>query len=297
MPILEVQHLTKKFKENSFYSLRDINFSINEGDIVGLIGKNGAGKSTLLKSIAKSYIPTSGVIKYKGKDIRSQDNMLDGFGILIDTVFYPQLSVIDNLRLYLSVHHKEQYIKNIPEVLKLVDLYKARNRKPIGFSFGMKQRVGLAIALIAEPTFLILDEPFVGLDQTGVNRLINILRTWSKNREISMLISSHQLTNLESVCNRYLFIDAGQLVKYASDHQNGDIILTLQKDIKIPDNLREVKINGQNVIKQQNTKIVLRYDISADVLNKIMRFLSEENAIKGIAVENDELKSYFDKED
>lgn len=297
MPILEVQHLTKKFKGNSFYSLKDINFSINKGDIVGLVGKNGAGKSTLLKSIAKSYIPTSGIIKYKGTDIRSKDNMLDEFGILIDTVFYPQLSVIDNLKLYLSVHDKEQYIKNIPKVLKLVDLYDARNRKPSGFSFGMKQRVGLAIALIAEPTFLILDEPFVGLDQMGVNRLINILQTWSNNREISMLISSHQLTNLESVCNRYLFIDAGQLVKYASDHQNGDIMITLRKNIRIPDNLKEAKVNDKNVIKQQGTEIILRYDISTNLLNEVMKFLSVQNAIKDITVENDELKSYFDKED
>lgn len=296
MPILEVQHLTKKFKENSFYSLKDINFSIDKGDIVGLVGKNGAGKSTLLKSIAKSYIPTSGVIKYKGVDIRSKDNMLDDFGILIDTVFYPQLSVVDNLKLYLSVHHKEQYAKNIPEVLKLVDLYNAKDRKPSGFSFGMKQRVGLAIALIAEPTFLILDEPFVGLDQMGVDRLINILQTWSKNREISMLISSHQLTNLESVCNRYLFIDAGQLVKYASDHQNGDIILTLQKDINIPDDFKNAKVNGQNVITQSGTRVVLRYNISTDLLNKIMQFLSGQNALKDITVENDELKAYFDKE-
>lgn len=296
MPILEVQHLTKKFKENSFYSLKDINFSINKGDIVGLVGKNGAGKSTLLKSIAKSYIPTSGVIKYKGIDIRSKDNMLDDFGILIDTVFYPQLSVVDNLKLYLSVHHKENYTKNIPEVLKLVDLYEARNRKPSGFSFGMKQRVGLAIALIAEPTFLILDEPFVGLDQMGINRLINILQTWSKNREISMLISSHQLTNLESVCNRYLFIDAGQLVKYASDHQNGDIILTLQKDIQIPDNFKDAKVNNQSVIKKNGMKVILRYDISTNLLNEVMQFLSAQNALKGISVENDALKSYFDKE-
>ncbi|MCZ2946938.1 ATP-binding cassette domain-containing protein, partial [Acinetobacter baumannii] len=128
----------------------------------------------------------------------------------------------------LQVHHKEQYLKNIPEILKLVDLYDAKDRKPDGFSFGMKQRVGVAIALIAEPSFLLLDEPFVGLDQVGVNRLINILQTWAKNREISMLVSSHQLENLEAVCNRYLFIDSGQLVNYSNTSERGDIIVFLQ---------------------------------------------------------------------
>lgn len=296
MPILEVQHLTKKFKGNSFYSLKDVNFSINQGDIVGLVGKNGAGKSTLLKSIAKSYIPSSGTIKYQGVDIRSKDNMLDDFGILIDTVFYPQLSVVDNLKLYLEVHHKKQYLKNIPEVLKLVDLYDARDRKPEGFSFGMKQRVGVAIALIAEPTFLILDEPFVGLDQLGINRLIKVLQTWAKNREVSMLISSHQLTNLEAICNRYLFIDSGQLVKYSNEHQNGDVILILQKNIQLPTEIKNAKMNDRNLVEQNGMRIVLSHDLSADLLNKTMQFVSAQNALKSIKVENNALKSYFKEE-
>ncbi|NRN89306.1 putative ABC transporter ATP-binding protein YxlF [Lactobacillus helveticus] len=295
MPILEVDHLSKKFKGNNFYSLKDVNFTVNKGDIVGLVGKNGAGKSTLLKSIAKSYIPTSGTIKYKGTDIRSKDNMLDDFGILIYTVFYPQLSVVDNLKLYLQVHHKEQYLKNIPEILKLVDLYDAKDRKPDGFSFGMKQRIGVAIALIAEPSFLLLDEPFVGLDQVGVNRLINILQTWAKNREISMLVSSHQLANLEDVCNRYLFIDSGQLVNYSNTSERGDIIVSLQKDVQSPADLLEVKINDKPLITQIDDRINISQNTSAQLLNELMKFLSARDAIKSISTEQNSLKSYFNK--
>ncbi|NRO22274.1 putative ABC transporter ATP-binding protein YxlF [Lactobacillus helveticus] len=295
MPILEVDHLSKKFKGNNFYSLKDVNFTVNKGDIVGLVGKNGAGKSTLLKSIAKSYIPTSGTIKYKETDIRSKDNMLDDFGILIYTVFYPQLSVVDNLKLYLQVHHKEQYLKNIPEILKLVDLYDAKDRKPDGFSFGMKQRIGVAIALIAEPSFLLLDEPFVGLDQVGVNRLINILQTWAKNREISMLVSSHQLANLEDVCNRYLFIDSGQLVNYSNTSERGDIIVSLQKDVQSPADLLEVKINDKPLITQIDDRINISQNTSAQLLNELMKFLSARDAIKSISTEQNSLKSYFNK--
>ncbi|WP_367396667.1 ABC transporter ATP-binding protein [Lactobacillus helveticus] len=293
--MLEVDHLSKKFKGNNFYSLKDVNFTVNKGDIVGLVGKNGAGKSTLLKSIAKSYIPTSGTIKYKETDIRSKDNMLDDFGILIYTVFYPQLSVVDNLKLYLQVHHKEQYLKNIPEILKLVDLYDAKDRKPDGFSFGMKQRIGVAIALIAEPSFLLLDEPFVGLDQVGVNRLINILQTWAKNREISMLVSSHQLANLEDVCNRYLFIDSGQLVNYSNTSERGDIIVSLQKDVQSPADLLEVKINDKPLITQIDDRINISQNTSAQLLNELMKFLSARDAIKSISTEQNSLKSYFNK--
>ncbi|NRN73844.1 ABC-type transporter ATP-binding protein EcsA [Lactobacillus helveticus] len=221
--------------------------------------------------------------------------MLDDFGILIYTVFYPQLSVVDNLKLYLQVHHKEQYLKNIPEILKLVDLYDAKDRKPDGFSFGMKQRVGVAIALIAEPSFLLLDEPFVGLDQVGVNRLINILQTWAKNREISMLVSSHQLANLEAVCNRYLFIDSGQLVNYSNTSERGDIIVFLQKDVQLPADLLEVKINDKPLITQIDDRINISKNTSAQLLNELMKFLSARDAIKSISTEQNSLKSYFNK--
>lgn len=290
MAILTIENLSKKFKENDFYSLKNINLTVNKGDIVGLVGKNGSGKSTLLKSIAKSYIPTSGIIKYKGTNIRSANNMLSDFGIMIEPVFYPQLSVIDNLKLYLEIHNQNQYRKNIPEILKLVDLYTSKDRKPAGFSFGMKQRVALAIALIAEPSFLLLDEPFVGLDQVGIKRLINILQTWSKNREVSMIISSHQLSELEAVCTRYVFIDDGQLVKYNGKGNHGDIIVELQHRISSADKSIE---SLQNLITIDNNTLIIDQRATPEELNTIFQFLSSNHLIKKISVQENILKSYF----
>lgn len=200
--MLKINNLSKQFPGNDFYSLQDVTMEIKKGEIVGLIGKNGAGKSTLMKMMAKSLKPTSGTITYYDVDINSRDNILVDFGIMIDPVFYPEMSVVDNLKFYLKLHGKEELYPNIESTLKLVELWEARHRKPKGFSFGMKQRTALAIALVAEPDFLILDEPFVGLDPIGVQKLIDILKKWSSERQISMLISSHQLGELEALCSR-----------------------------------------------------------------------------------------------
>lgn len=211
MSTLKIEHLSKKFKCNDFYSLEDVNLELKDGDIVGLVGKNGAGKSTLLKLVAKSYIPTSGTVKLDGYDIYKANYILRDVGIMIEPVFYSQLTVENNLKFYLDIHNHWKYIDNIHKTLELVDLWEKRRCKPETFSFGMKQRLALAIALVDEPKFLLLDEPFVGLDPYGVQELLNILKTWANKRNISMIISSHQLSELESICNRFVILENGKL--------------------------------------------------------------------------------------
>lgn len=113
MAIIEVKGLGKRYKGNDFYSLKNANFTIEEGDIVGLVGKNGSEKSTLLKLLAKSQNPTEGTVFFNGKDIFKEDNILRDFGIMIEPVFFPQISVEENVKLYLKIHKKEQYQDNI----------------------------------------------------------------------------------------------------------------------------------------------------------------------------------------
>lgn len=216
MTIIEVNNLSKQYSSNDFYSLKDANFTIQEGEIVGLVGKNGSGKSTLLKMMAKSQRPTEGSVLFKGQDMFKTENVLDDFGIMIEPVFFPQISVEENLKLYLKIHQKESYLTNIEPILKLVDLWNVKDRKPDKFSFGMKQRTALALALITEPKCVLLDEPFVGLDPNGVENLLAILKQWAKTNKTSMLISSHQLTELEHLCDRYLFIENGVIRQFDS---------------------------------------------------------------------------------
>ena len=289
--MLKIENLSKKFPGNDFYSLSDVSLEIEKGEIVGLIGKNGAGKSTLMKMMAKSQKPTSGKISYNGTDINSNDNVLEDFGIMIEPVFYPEMSVIDNLKFYLKLHGKKELYPNIERTLKLVELWESRNRKPKGFSFGMKQRTALAIALVAEPDFLILDEPFVGLDPVGVQKLIDILKKWSSERQISMLISSHQLGELEALCNRYIYIEGGKLAESFIGKAQPSLVVHLNSKYHMC-NLKD-HISQGITLSDGLLDILISFDKEA--LNDIFGVLASESLVESIEVKENHLKEVFMK--
>ena len=289
--MLKIENLSKKFPGNDFYSLSDVSLEIEKGEIVGLIGKNGAGKSTLMKMMAKSQKPTSGKISYNGTDINSNDNVLEDFGIMIEPVFYPEMSVIDNLKFYLKLHGKKELYPNIERTLKLVELWESRNRKPKGFSFGMKQRTALAIALVAEPDFLILDEPFVGLDPVGVQKLIDILKKWSSERQISMLISSHQLGELEALCNRYIYIEGGKLAESFIGKAQPSLVGHLNSKYHMC-NLKDHISQG---ITLSDGLLDIPISVDKEALNDIFGVLASESLVESIEVKENHLKEVFMK--
>ena len=289
--MLKIENLSKKFPGNDFYSLSDVSLEIEKGEIVGLIGKNGAGKSTLMKMMAKSQKPTLGKISYNGTDINSNDNVLEDFGIMIEPVFYPEMSVIDNLKFYLKKKRKKELYPNIERTLKLVELWESRNRKPKGFSFGMKQRTALAIALVAEPDFLILDEPFVGLDPVGVQKLIDILKKWSSERQISMLISSHQLGELEALCNRYIYIEGGKLAESFIGKAQPSLVVHLNSKYHMC-NLKDHISQG---ITLRDGLLDIPISVDKEALNDIFGVLASESLIESIEVKENHLKEVFMK--
>lgn len=287
--MLTIHNLSKKFAGNDFYSLRNVNLEINKGEIVGLIGKNGAGKSTLMKLIAKSLKPTEGEIYYNEVELSSKDCLLQDVGIMIDPVFYPEMTVEDNLKFYLRLHNKKELFTNIESTLRLVELWEVRKRKPKNFSFGMKQRTALAIALVAEPNFLILDEPFVGLDPIGVQKLILILKEWASQRKISMLISSHQLSELESLCDRYVYIESGCLADEFSKPSGRDILIELIDD----ENISILESYLSDTVYIENQYLVISSQCSRGELNKVLQFLGEKQMISSISMKENQLKDIF----
>lgn len=287
--MLTIHNLSKKFAGNDFYSLRNVNLEINKGEIVGLIGKNGAGKSTLMKLIAKSLKPTEGEIYYNEVELSSKDCLLQDVGIMIDPVFYPEMTVEDNLKFYLRLHNKKELFTNIESTLRLVELWEVRKRKPKNFSFGMKQRTALAIALVAEPNFLILDEPFVGLDPIGVQKLIVILKEWASQRKISMLISSHQLSELESLCDRYVYIESGCLADEFSKPSGRDVLIELIDDV----NSSILKSYLSDTVYLEDQYLVLSSQCSREELNKVLQFLGEKQMISSISIKENQLKDIF----
>ena len=295
MAIIEVKGLGKKYKGNAFYSLENATFTIEEGDIIGLVGKNGSGKSTLLKILAKSQNPTEGNVFFNGRDIFKEDNILKDFGIMIEPVFFPQISVEENLKLYLKIHKKEQYQDNIEKILKLVGLWEAKDRKPIDFSFGMKQRTALALALVTEPQFVLLDEPFVGLDPIGVKNLLEILKQWSKVNKTSMIVSSHQLAELEDLCTRYLFIESGIIDDKISTEQNS-IIIELNEIFRDEDNHLIENLVKKYSLKYSENHIEIDNSVNNEALNSILEQLAVAKLINNVLSKKDSLERLFVEE-
>lgn len=295
MAIIEVKGLGKKYKGNSFNSLENANFTIEEGDIIGLVGKNGSGKSTLLKILAKSQNPTEGNVFFNGREIFKEDNILKDFGIMIEPVFFPQISVEENLKLYLKIHKKEQYQDSIEKILKLVGLWEAKDRKPIDFSFGMKQRTALALALVTEPQFVLLDEPFVGLDPIGVKNLLEILKQWSKVNKTSMIISSHQLAELEDLCTRYLFIESGIIDDKISTEQNS-IIIELNEIFRDEDNRLIENLVKKYSLKYSENNIEIDNSVNNEALNSILEQLAVAKLINNVLSKKDSLERLFVEE-
>lgn len=208
MSLLEIKNLKKKYGE--FEALKGLNFSVNAGEIVALLGKNGAGKTTLLNSIAGYIFPTSGDILYKGETLLKSENRLNEFGILIEPTFIPYLNAHDNLDILLKITGIYDGEENIDELLAEVGLKNKKREKTRAYSFGMKQRLGLAQALLNNPQFLILDEPFVGLDPIGKEIFKNIIIRKAREEKVGVLFSSHDLEDVEEICDRIVLIDSGE---------------------------------------------------------------------------------------
>lgn len=210
--ILETHNLTKKYK--NFTALDNLNITIQKGDIYGLIGRNGAGKTTLMKLITTLAKPTSGSFTLFGKSSDSNDlyESKGRVGALIEyPAFYPNLSAFDNLKYY-AIQRGITDMKQIDKVLDIVNLRDTGKKKVKTFSLGMKQRLGIALAILNNPDFVILDEPINGLDPIGISELRDTFKNLAKNG-ITLLVSSHILSELYVLSTKFAFIEGGRLIK------------------------------------------------------------------------------------
>lgn len=209
--LLETKQLSKKYGE--FTALTPTNLSLEKGCIYGLIGKNGAGKSTLLRLIAGQTPLTSGEIVLFGKTGSELEQARKRTGAIVEhPAFYPGLSGRKNLEYY-RIQRGIVERNSVDRVLKELDLLEIADKKFKEYSLGNKQRLGLALALLGNPDFLILDEPINGLDPMGIIEIRNLLLELNQKRHISILISSHILSELETMITRVGFIDKGCLIE------------------------------------------------------------------------------------
>ncbi|QBD83912.1 ABC transporter ATP-binding protein [Clostridium tetani] len=216
--VLKVKNITKKY--HNHLAVNNVSMEINQGEIYGLVGKNGAGKTTLLKMICGLTIPSIGEISLFNETSQNGLNKSRRrTGSIIETPsFFPYLSAKKNLEYYRI--QKGIAEKNcVDEIIKAVNLEDAGNKKFKNFSLGMKQRLGLALALMANPDLLILDEPINGLDPTGIVEFREILLKLNKERNTTIIISSHILGELSQMATMYGFINKGELVEQLSSKE------------------------------------------------------------------------------
>ena len=301
--VLELKNVSKIMNNKALVD--DITFTVNEGEIFGFLGPNGAGKTTTIKMITGLYKISKGEIYIDGKSVKSQfEKALKGVGGIIENPeMYGYLSGRDNLKLYGRMHggiNKER----IEEVVKLVKLGNRIDDKVSKYSLGMRQRLGVAQALLHNPKLLILDEPTNGLDPMGIKELREMLRNLAEKEKLSVMVSSHLLSEMELMCDRFGIIDCGKMIdiKTISDikksefetHKSYYIEVDNKKDAIriINDKYPEFGINEfENGIKltcekeelaKVNKELILN-DISIYIVTIITKTLEEEfmNVTKG----------------
>lgn len=209
-PIIRVRELSKQFGDLT--AVDRLSFTVNEGDVYGFLGQNGAGKSTTIRMLLTLIAPTAGEIELFGKKLQgNKHEILSQLGAVIEKPdVYKYLSAYDNLALFAKLSHKKIGRAQLMDQLEMVGLASRAHDKVKTFSQGMKQRLGIAIALVHDPRLIILDEPTNGLDPQGIADIRNLILHLSRERNKTILVSSHLLTEIEQVATRVLIIDKGR---------------------------------------------------------------------------------------
>lgn len=211
-PLVRVHHLSKNFGD--FKAVNDLSFTVNEGDVYGFLGQNGAGKSTSIRMMLSLIRPSSGEIEIFGKSLfRYRREILSQIGAIIERPdMYKYLSAFDNLSIFSRMSGRRRSKNELMEMLSFVGLAGREKDKVKTYSQGMKQRLGIAIALIHDPKLVILDEPTNGLDPQGIADMRNLIIDLSRKQGRTVIVSSHLLSEIELMANRMIIIDKGRKI-------------------------------------------------------------------------------------
>jgi len=210
--IVEVKNLVKNY--GSFCAVKDVSFDVYQNDVFGFLGPNGAGKSTTIRTLLSLISPTSGSINLFGKSIIEDRNyILSKIGCIVEKPdFYKYLSAQKNLELFARISGKEIKKSKINELIDFVGLTGREKDKVSGFSHGMKQRLGIAQTLLHDPELIILDEPTTGLDPQGIIDIRKLILQLKNEKNKTVIISSHILSEIELIANRMIIINNGKTI-------------------------------------------------------------------------------------
>lgn len=211
-PIITVNHLSKQFSEIN--AVENLSFTVHEGDVYGFLGQNGAGKSTTIRMLLTLIKPTGGQIEIFNKNLATNRHaILERIGAVIEKPdLYKYLTAYQNLSIFAKISGIKVTRQLLMQQLEMVGLAERAQSKVKTFSQGMKQRLGIAVALVHDPDLIILDEPTNGLDPQGIADIRKLILHLSKDRGKTILVSSHLLNEIEMIANRIIIIDRGKKI-------------------------------------------------------------------------------------
>lgn len=293
--IIEIKNLSKRFKE--LKAVNKLNLNVYRGDVFGFLGPNGAGKSTTIRMLMSLITPNEGEIKLFGKSLK--DNRLEilkRVGAIVEKPdFYGYLSAYKNLEILGRISGRHISQKRIMEVLELVGLSTRFKSKVKTFSHGMKQRLGLAQALLHDPDLIILDEPTTGLDPQGMKEIRDLIITLSKESKKTIFLSSHILYEVELVANRMVIINKGASViegEVETLLQQANLKVTMQvTDIEKAKQLLSESRWSSKVNSFTDNKVIFALD--PDEISKVNRYFIENGVDVNSIVPMRSLEEYF----
>ena len=285
--ILETQNLEKKYKKVK--AVDNLSMHIQKGAIYGLIGRNGAGKTTLIRLICGLQNPTSGT--YTIFNIPNTDKKIikarKRMGAIVETPsIWLDATAEDNLKEQYKVVGLPNY-DNLNEILKLVNLAETGNKKAKNFSLGMKQRLGIAIALVGNPDILILDEPINGLDPEGIIQIRELILKLNKEKGITFLISSHYLDELSKIATHYGFVNKGKIIQEISKQ---DLEQKCKRKI-------EIKVSNEKECVKYLEEKGIQYEVISDKIINIYDKMNVSELAIALSNRNCVIDEFQEKEE
>jgi len=293
--IVRLDNLVKTY--NGRDAVNHVSLTVNKGDIYGFLGQNGAGKTTTLRMIMGLLTPTSGEIYMFGERvIPGGYNHYRRIGSVIETAgFYPNLTASENL----EIHRRLMGVKdkgNLDEALELTGLFDVSNKRVKDFSLGMKQRLGIARALLHKPEFLILDEPTNGLDPVGIKEIRKLIINLAKTRNITVMLSSHILSEVQQLATRIGIINAGCLLEEIGidelEQKNRSYVELIINDEKAAASVleNELNIHDYTVVERGVIWVYERFEDTETIGTALF---AHGLRIRGISIKKQTLEDYF----
>lgn len=293
--VIEVRGLTKDFKD--IRAVDSLSVNVYRGDVFGFLGPNGAGKSTTIRMLLTLIRPKEGSIKIFGKSLmENRNDILKDIGAIIENpAFYNYLSAYKNLEILSRMSGREISSNKIMETLETVGLKERSASKVKTYSHGMKQRLGIAQALLHDPELIILDEPTTGLDPQGMKEIRDLINYLCKEKNKTIFLSSHILSEVEQVANRMIIINKGKTVvegKVQELLDSAEMKVTIEVD-DVEAAAQLIKDSGWagKLLSINNNKMV--FDVKTDEIALLNKYLVSNNISVSAIVPTRSLEEYF----